>query len=266
MKKSVVLIIACAVFSLWLGLGSILSEDAPAPARLLIVADEQPPMDVMADALRKQGPYHVKYVRQEELESDLSKYHAVFMYIHDKMQTKIEKALIDYATGGGRLIILHHGIASARVNNPDWLKLTGIYLAPRNDKDRPWKVISNTTHTIVNLQPGHYITSNKIKYDRQIEYQSSDYPSVVQKYPAIDLRDTEVFLNQQFTDGREKTVLLGFYCIDPETKKVYAQDRGGWYKKAGDGWVFYLQPGHKATDFENKSYMQIILNTLTWKP
>lgn len=266
MKKSVHLVIACTLISLCLGLGSILSKNTPTLAQLLIVADESAPMEVMADALRKHGPYHVKYVRQNELQSNLSTYHAVFMYIHGKMQPKTESILIEYATAGGRLIILHHGIASARVNNPQWLKLTGIYLAPRNDRERPWKVISNTTHTIVNLQPGHYITSNNIEYDRRIEYQSSDYPSVAKKYPAIDLLDTEVFLNQQFTDGREKTILLGFHCIDPKTKKVYMQDRCGWYKKANEGWVFYLQPGHKATDFRNEAYMQIILNMLTWTP
>lgn len=266
MKKSVVLIIVCTVFSLWLGLGSIFSSNAPGIPQLLIVADQLAPMEVLADGLRKNGPYNVKYIQQNDLDSDLSQYHAVFMYIHNKMAPQTEKILIDYATGGGRLIILHHGIASARVNNPDWLKLTGIYLAPRNDKERPWKVISNTTHTIVNLHPNHYITSHKVKYERQIEYQPSDHPSIAKKYPAIDLHDTEVFLNQQFTDGREKTILLGFHCTDPKTNKTYMQDRAGWYKKTKKGWLFYLQPGHKKQDFQNKSYLQIILNTLSWKP
>jgi len=233
--------------------------------RVLILADEWKPMNVLAEALRAKGRYQTKCVEQKLLPRDLSDYAAVFMYIHGPMTRRTEKTLIDYANGGGRLIVLHHGIASARIRNPDWLRLTGIHIAPRNDPKHPWKVLGNTTHTLVNLQPGHYITSHNVTYGRTVEYQSSDSPSLPARFPALDLKNTEVFLNQHFTDGRVKTVLFGFRAEDAAGKTIM-QDRSGWYKPAGRGWVFYLQPGHSVPDFQNRDYCQIILNCLSWRP
>ncbi len=239
--------------------------EAKPRGRILIVADEAEPMNALAEVLRDQGKYQTKYVGQKLLPQDLGDYAAVFMYIHGRMTRRTEKILIDYANGGGRLIILHHGIASGRMANPDWLRLTGIYMAPRNDPKHPWKVVGNTTHTLVNLQPRHYITSHKVTYGRTVEYQSSDSPSRPGKFPALDLKNTEVFLNQHFTDGREKTVLFGFRVVTAAGETIM-QDRSGWYKAAGKGWVFYLQPGHSVSDFKNRPYCQIILNCLSWQP
>ena len=233
---------------------------------LLIVADEQDPMHALAEFLEDEGDFDTRCVDQADLAKNLSSNKAVFMYIHGRMTSRTEKILIDYALKGGRLIILHHGIASARVNNPDWLKLTGIHITPRNHPEHPWRVVGNTTHTIVNLQPDHYITTHKVNYEQTVEYKSSDCPSVTSTFDAIDLPDTEVFLNQHFTDGRQKTVLLGFKCTDAETGKTYMQDRGAWYKPAGKGHVFYFQPGHTAKDFKNKNYAQMILNAINFKP
>ena len=223
-------------------------------------------MEALTKGMQAKGNYTIQYGEQDDLAENLSSYYAVFMYIHGSMTPRTEHILIRYARQGGRLIILHHGIASARVKNLDWLKLTGIYLAPRDHPARSRKVLGNTTHTMVNLQPNHYITSHQVNYDRTIEYESSDSPSQPGRYPALDFKNTEVFLNQQFTDGREKTVLFGFDAVDPDTGKEYRQDRDGWYKPAGKGWVFYYQPGHRASDFEHPAYLQIIHNTLAWQP
>ncbi len=233
--------------------------------RILIVADEAEPMKALADVLQAEGKYQTKYVGQKLLPQDLSDYTAAFMYIHGRMTRRTETKLIDYTNGCGRLIILHHGIASGRAANPEWLRFTGMYIAPRNDPKHPWKVVGNTTHTLVNLQPRHYITSHKVTYDRTVEYRSSDSPSRPAKYPALDLKNTEVFLNQHFTDGREKTVLFGFRA-ETAAGETIMQDRSGWYKPSGKGWVFYLQPGHSASDFKNRGYSQIILNCLAWQP
>lgn len=232
--------------------------------KVLIVADDPAPMKVLSEELEQE--YSCLYTAQDKLQKDISQYAAVFMYIHGKMTTETENILINYTENGGKLIILHHGIASARVNNPGWLRMTGIYIAPRDDKIAPWKVISQTSHFMVNLNPHHFITSNKVTYDSEILYKSSDRPSKAINMKAIEFKNTEVFLNQHFTDGREKTVLFGFYCVDPETSRQYYQDRSGWYKKYGKGWIFYYQPGHQANDFKHPSYMQIIKNTLQWKP
>ena len=127
------------------------TRQAAPTGRLLIVADDWKPMHVLGAFLRVRGRYEVKCVEQDDLPPTLSSYAAVFMYIHGRMHRPCEKALINYATGGGRLIILHHGIASARLQNPDWLRLTGIHIPPRDHPTHPWRVIGNTTHTLVNL-------------------------------------------------------------------------------------------------------------------
>ena len=232
---------------------------------LLIVADEREPMDALAEFLRGVAGGKVRYVDTKELPDDLSPYAAVLMYIHRPIPPAVEKKLIGYTTAGGRMIIFHHGLASAKMKNPAWMAFTGMYIAPRNDPAYPWRVIEGTTHTLVNLCPQHYITSHKVKYDREVEYLSSDAPSRAAKLPALDLKDTEVFLNQHFTDGRAKTVLFGFR-VEDKNGKVIMQDRSGWVKPAGRGWLFYLQPGHHAADFRNRNYLQIIRNCLTWRP
>lgn len=246
------------------GIGAV-ERGQPAAGKVLIVADDWGPMAVLGEYLVREGRYEVEKADQKELTEALGGYRAVVMYLHGRMTARTEKVLVAYAEGGGRLVIVHHGIASARWANPLWLKLTGIYMAGRTDKERPWKVIGETRHTLVNLQPGHYITSHKVRWEREVEYESSDYPSRAVRYPAMDLEGMEVFLNQQFTDGRAKTVLLGFDCVDPETGARYRQDRSGWYKRAKKGWVFYFQAGHAARDFAKASYSQMILNSIQWR-
>ena len=240
--------------------------EAGAPRRLLIVADEPRPMQVLAEFLKSEGGGAGPIVDQKDLPADVAGYDAVFMYIHGPMTPATERALVDYARGGGRLVLLHHAVASARVNNPEFLRLVGIYMAPRDDPRLPWRVIEGIPYALVNLQLRHYITTHKVAYDRTVEYLSSDAPSAAGPFPAIELAGTEVFLNQQFTDGREKTVLAGFRIVDPKSGAVIMQDRAAWYKPAGKGWVFYFQPGHRAEDFANRNYAQMILNCLTWKP
>ncbi|MCB0108478.1 MAG: DUF1080 domain-containing protein [Caldilineaceae bacterium] len=239
-----------------------MNETKPA---LLIVADEWEPMQVLTASLQDVGEYQVTHVAREGPDHDLTQFGAIFVYVHRPLAAHVEDALIDYALDGGRLIVLHHAIASAKVANPKWLDFLGIYIAQRDDPAHPWRVV-NGTHTVVNLQPNHYITTHGVTYDRTIEYHSSDAPSLPGRYPALELTETEVFLNQQFTDGREKTVLFGFQIADPESGELYMQDRSGWYKAVGQGWLFYLQPGHAASDFQNPNFAQIVLNCLQWQP
>jgi type 1 glutamine amidotransferase len=72
-------------------------------------------------------------------------------------------------------------------------------------------------------------------------------------------------MNHKFTDGREKTVLMGFKFLDDRNGQMFMQDRAGWLKKYGNGEVIYLMPGHAVTDFENDSFAQMILNAITWE-
>jgi type 1 glutamine amidotransferase len=44
------------------------------------------------------------------------------------------------------------------------------------------------------------------------------------------------------------------------------QDREGWLKPAGTGWIVYLQMGHTTAEFENAAVAQMVLNAVNWKP
>lgn len=232
------------------------------PVELMIVGDEWPPMQALAASLTALGPMTAHAANEQELPEDIADYDVVIMYIHKVMETRAEQALIRYVEQGGRLIVLHHGLASAKIRNPDFLALAGLHIEPADAPMHAWRVAGHVTHTLVNLNPGHYITTNNVEYDRSVSYQPSEGLSRPGTFPALDFFDTEVFLNQQFTDGREKTVLFGAMCDDPVTGSTIMQDRGGWYKRAGDGLLFYLQPGHTAEEFRKPAYVQIIMNCI----
>jgi type 1 glutamine amidotransferase len=44
------------------------------------------------------------------------------------------------------------------------------------------------------------------------------------------------------------------------------QERAGWCKPAGKGWLFYFMPGHSVLEFENPAYTRIIANAIVWRP
>jgi hypothetical protein len=270
-ESSVVCVLIACVLAAWPALASAADANAPAAdARKIVrfVVDEWEPLEPLLAFLEKEGTWDVRRSEQTALPApaEMAKDHAVMMSIHGPLKPPAEQSMLDYTLAGGRLVMLHHGIASARMNNPRWTKLTGVFMAPRNDPNWPWGVFYPTTLTLVNLRPGHYITTHKITWPEEVEYTSSDTPSRPAKLPALSLTNTEAYLNQQFSDGRAKTVLLGMDCTDPKTGKRIMQDRAGWYKPAGKGWMFYLMAGHAASDYSNRVYRQIVENCLTWQP
>jgi type 1 glutamine amidotransferase len=119
--------------------------------------------------------------------------------------------------------------------------------------------------TIINLNPHHYVTNNNLNWDNLILYQSSDAPGIEKEYPSIVFHDSEVYLNHKFTDGREKTVLMGLKFFDTRNNQLFMQDRAAWYKKAGKGEIFYFMPGHSSLEFQNSNYSQMILNAIHFK-
>ena len=226
------------------------------------MSDEWLPMHQLARLLNPDGHYNIDSVDQINIPEDIHQYQYVLMYVHKTLERNVEAQLIQYANNGGKLIVLHHGLASAKMKNPDWLNIMGIELFPSDDPQYPWCVLSNTTHTMVNLYPGHFITSNRISYQKVFHFES-DYTDVLHgTYPEFDLSDTEVFLNQRFTENSDRTILFGFVAGDGTTM----QPTSGWYKKVGGGWLFYYQAGHRPEDFSNNNFLQVILNTLEWKP
>ena len=234
--------------------------------KVLIVADEWPQMEVLATFLKENGSYEVAEAEQDKLPDDLSGYSAVFQFVHGKLDDESARSLIEYSEDGGRLVVMHHGISSGKAKTKGWLPFLGMKLDRDGDAANRYEWIHDVTLTFVNLNPKHYITSHDVHYEAEVEYQSSDRPSPPAAVQAILFKNSEVFLNHQFTDGREKTVLFGFAYTDAKTGKTYMQDRSGWFKPAGNGYVFYFQPGHVTADFENPNYCQILMNCLTWSP
>ena len=229
---------------------------------ILILADDWPPMTKLSDFLTQTQLFKIDTLSQEHVTSRLHHYNSVFMYVHKPLLKNVEKALIDYTVNGGRLIVLHHGIASAKLENPEWLRFVGIDLYTGKNHVHRWNVLHETRHTVVNLVPDHFITSNNIIYTKKIHFETDYADSLKGTYPAFDLENTEIFVNQRFTKNSERKVLFGFKAADSNLM----QPTSGWYKSAGKGWLFYYQPGHSPTDFADKNFKQILLNTLLWQP
>jgi hypothetical protein len=185
------------------------------------------------------------------------------MYIHDEFDPDIERSLIEWTERGGRLVVLHHGMASAKMRSSLWPGFLGVQILPRDHPVHPWKVYRGTFQ-VVNLRPDHWVTSHKVQWPKRTRYTPSDNPSAEQELASFDLPDTELFHNQLFTDGRRKRVLLGMKG-DVEGRTLM-QDRAGWMMPAGKGHVFYFQPGHNAKDFENAAFLQMIVNAVEWLP
>lgn len=240
---------------------------AESNGRVLVVCDENVQMEALAKFLTGKGGFEVKIVDQENFPDATEGFRGIFNFVHKPHTEAVEQALIEYAERGGRLISLHHAISSSKNQNKRWLPFCGIALLNRSlGRDNGgWHVLGGMSVELVNLRPDHYITSHEVHYSTTTAYTPSDSPSIEQQLPAIAFERSEMFLNQHFTDGRQKTVLFGMKAVDPETGKTYMQDRGGWYQQRGKGTHFYLQAGHATGDFLNPAYCQILLNCLTWE-
>ncbi len=255
-----------SAFVLLFYLFTILSCQPNSPSVFLLCdTPPEPQMDVLQKFLRSRA-YDVQQLAQEEFPEAMTRKRAtaVIVYVHKPFLKSVEKQLIEYCLAGGRVIALHHAIASAKMQNERWLPFTGIRLSKEPDARYPWTVLHNGRFTMVNLNPQHFITSNKIHYDEQVRYLSSDAPSDSTTLPGFTFEDTELLMNQMFVDGRRKTVLFGYKFTNTSDGKVYMADRAGWLLKKGEGYLFYFVAGHNVSDFENESFCQVILNCLLW--
>jgi hypothetical protein len=229
---------------------------------VLVISDESGPVTALEEALWGFEPYQFSRETPESCPGDLAGLDAVVMLARGELEPRVERALIRYATDGGRLVVLHRGAVSSERRSPEWLRFLGIEIGePRGPN--PWRVVEHTAYTIVNLRPGHTITTKGIRYPITTAYRSSDSPSAEIELPAFELADTEVLANQVFTDGRTKTVLLGSKFRDPTTGATVMQDRAGWAKTVGTGTLVYLQPG-SGSDFANEVYSRIVHNAIGW--
>ncbi len=228
-------------------------------------------MEALARYLAARG-VSAGIVDQASLPADWSHFDAVIGYIHGRLEEAAELKFISYAESGGRLVLLHHTISSGKARNRYLFDFLGIELTEPEKAREPtvpgghyaWR--EPVEQTIVNLSPGHFLTSHEVRWPEKMLYRSSDEPSVAQEQPALTLGNSEVYVNHKFKDGRVKTVLLGFRWTDERNGQVYMQDRAAWYKRCGKGLVFYLQPGHTTQELENPVLARIILNAILWEP
>lgn len=62
---------------------------------------------------------------------------AVVVYILAPILPAVEQALINYAEQGERLLVVHHSLASAKMQNPRWLDFLGVRILPATSPDAP---------------------------------------------------------------------------------------------------------------------------------
>lgn len=225
-------------------------------------------MEVLAKRLKTEG-YGVDLFTTKEKLPDLAGYEAIVVFVHGSFPEEQARAVIERTRAGARMIALHHSISSRKRQTPIWLEFLGIRLPDpvRNAQKGGYAWQHGVDLRLVNLAPGHYITTNKIKYEGKAEYKRSDIDEPAKERECVEFPDTEVFVNHTFTDKKAKTVLFGFTCRHEDLgDRTWMQDRGGWLKKADKGWIFYFMPGHTVKDLESAFYQQVILNCLTWKP
>jgi hypothetical protein len=227
-------------------------------AQVLIVADEFPAMEILAQQLKVQEALDSKIIKQTDLPADLKPFKAVVVYIHGKLLPAPEKAMVDYTEAGGKLVALHHSISSGKRTNELWFKFLGVDL-PKGDVDAGgYKWTEGVTLDIVNLATNHFITTHKIKYDTQMPF--AEPGKRARTLPGITLHESEVYLNHQLIGAR--TLLLGLKYKDAKTGKEWAQAHAGWYRPAGKGWIYYLLPGHSAREFQNPAYARMVINAI----
>lgn len=251
----------CQSVAAWIGgiLLLLLMSAAGAAESVLIIKDEWPQMQVLADYLNKKGGLEVELTDQDNIPAELSSYRAVILYIHRTLQEPTELAVIRYARQGGRLIVLHHSISSGKRANRHWFDFLNIRL-PNAPLDKGGYAYRDpVTVQLINLAPDHYITRHDLKWPETADYDSTPVP-------AVTLTHTEVYLNHAFTDEKEKQVLCGLKYFDQASGRWYQQARSAWLQKTGQGYLFYFMFGHKNNDFENPVITQLLLNSLTWQP
>ena len=223
-------------------------------ADVLIVADEIPAMQVLAKHLQTGAAATTTIVKQDAMPADVSRYAALIVYIHRDIGEPAEKAFIDYAKGGGKLVLLHHSISSGKRKNRYWLPFLGVSLPVGDVSEGGYKWYEPATIQLVNLAPKHPLTTREIQYPEKIAYKGRELPG-------FTLTASEVYLNHVYSTP--KTPLLGLKFTDA-AGKVYMQDTAAWIQPAEKGTVMYFMAGHAVSDFENPVYSRILSNAVAY--
>jgi hypothetical protein len=233
-------------------------------ADVLIVADEFPAMEVLASKLKSEENISSKVIAQKDLPEKLSAFEAVAVYIHKDLSETAENAFISYALGGGKLVLLHHSISSGKRKNAHWFSFLGVSLPEGDVNHGGYKWIEGVSLDLVNLNPNHFIMTNKVTYPEHIGYTNANTSLPHGDLAGFKLNESEVYLNHML--GPSRTLLMGLKYIDDKNGTTFMQSHAGWIKTAGKGTVIYLMPGHTKRDFENPTYSRILLNAFVYKP
>jgi hypothetical protein len=192
----------------------------------LIVCDEVPAMENLAKQIESRLHQSSEITSQDKLPGALAGYKSVIVYIHRDLTEPAETAFIDYAKGGGKLVLLHHSISSGKRKNKYWFAFLGIALP------ESYRYIDDATWDAIPADGG----------------------------AAFTMHETEIYLNQVPDSNRKLLLSLKFH--DPKTGEDFAQDTAGWMKKTGSGTVYYFMPGHKASDFFYEPYVAVLMKAL----
>jgi hypothetical protein len=269
------IVTSCAVT----GIGTADDRDAD---RVLIVTDESDRMRPLAAYLKAEGGIDsviVDYAGLAEdervLPGNLSEYGALVGYIHGDLNERTEIGIIEYTRNGGRFVAVHHMVSSGKKKNRHYFRFLGVHMddielaREPSEPDSHYMWREPVEKVVVNLAPGHYITSRGISWPETVDFDPTDVPGAgSRRYPAITMRRTEVYSNVKRTDGNEKTLLLGYIYTDDRNGVSHSQAIDGWIKPADEGHVVYLQPGHFVEEFTDTGNIlnQLILNAVTWNP
>jgi hypothetical protein len=243
---------------LYYWIGVVVACGALARADALFVADEFPAMEVVARQLKAEEGVASKLVDQKHLPDSLAGFQAVVVYIHMGLSAPAERAFIDYAEAGGRLVLLHHSISSGKRQNRDWFTFLGIELPQGDVAAGGYKWTEGVSVTYVNVAQSDPIMNKQVRYPQTVAYAAGKSPETL---PAFTLKDTEVYLNHVLRG--EHTPLLGLKYTDAQSGQTWMQSTAGWRRPVKQGWVLYFMPGHTAHDFEDAAYGRIVLNAIT---
>jgi Uncharacterized protein conserved in bacteria len=230
---------------------------------VLIVADEFPAMEVLASKLKSEENIGSKVISQKELPENLAAFEAVAVYIHKDLSESAENAFIAYALGGGKLVLLHHSISSGKRKNAHWFSFLGVSLPEGDFNHGGYKWIEGVSLDLVNLNPNHFIMTNKVTYPEHIGYTNANTSLPHGDLAGFKLTESEVYLNHVLDPNR--TLLMGLKYTGDKSGTTFMQSHAGWIKTAGKGTVIYLMPGHTKHDFENPTYGRIVLNAFVYK-
>jgi hypothetical protein len=225
-------------------------------AKSVLIVSDGVPVQILAVQFKAHG-INSETVTPQSMPTKLGAYPAVLVYIHGILSESAEKAFIDYANSGGKLIVLHHSISSQKRQNPAWMQFLGVSLPEGDVTQGGYKFYDPVPLTLVNLAPKDWITTHDVHWESRAEYRGEDRDAI--EFPA-----TEVYLNHVLTG--QHTILLGLKFVDKKSGATYVQDTAGWYKKAAKGWVMYFMAGHSGKEFDDPAYAQILTNALNFRP